>query len=82
MAQRLARPVRRQLCWAYLRRLGALLRAPHPRYVLADLQAQAAFKHRPLPLLQAVAMSFPQASVELWAVNEHRIGLKPILNKV
>jgi len=29
-----------------------------------------------------VATAFPQASVELWAVDEHRLGLKPILKKV
>jgi hypothetical protein len=29
-----------------------------------------------------VAAAFPHASVELWAVDEHRIGLKPILHKV
>ena len=34
------------------------------------------------PLLRAVATAYPQAQVELWAVDEHRIGLKPILHKV
>jgi transposase len=29
-----------------------------------------------------VATAFPHAQVELWAVDEHRIGLKPILHKV
>jgi transposase len=29
-----------------------------------------------------VATAFPQATVELWAVDEHRIGLKPVLQKV
>ena len=27
-------------------------------------------------------MAYPQAQIELWAVDEHRIGLKPILHKV
>jgi transposase len=27
-------------------------------------------------------MAFPQAKVELWAMDEHRIGLKPLLHKV
>jgi transposase len=34
------------------------------------------------PLLREVATAFPDATVELWAVDEHRIGLKPILHKV
>jgi transposase len=29
-----------------------------------------------------VADAFPHASVELWATDEHRIGLKPILRRV
>jgi transposase len=34
------------------------------------------------PLVQAVATAFPRAQVELWATDEHRIGLKPILHTV
>ena len=29
-----------------------------------------------------MATAFPDATVELWAVDEHRIGLKPILRRV
>jgi len=29
-----------------------------------------------------VAVAFPQAQVELWATDEHRIGLKPVLKRV
>jgi transposase len=82
MSQRLGRRVGRQLGWVYLRRLGARLRVPRPRHVQADPQAQADFKQQLRPLLRAVATAFPHASVELWAVDEHRIGLKPLLRKV
>jgi transposase len=82
IAHHLERPVCRQLGWRYLRRLGAHLLAPRPRHVHADPQAQADFKQRPRPLLRDVATAFPQATVELWAVDEHRIGLKPILRKL
>jgi transposase len=82
IAERLERPIRRQLGWVYLRRLGARLRAPRPQHVHADPQAQAAFRQRLRPLLREVATAFPQSVVELWAVDEHRIGLKPILHKV
>jgi hypothetical protein len=34
------------------------------------------------PLVRAVATAFPQAQVELWTMNEHHIGLRPILHKV
>ncbi|HLZ21505.1 MAG TPA: IS630 family transposase, partial [Ktedonobacterales bacterium] len=82
ISQRLGRRVGRQLGWTYLRRLGARLRMPRPRHVQADPQAQADFKQHLRPLLRQVATAFPQATVELWAVDEHRIGLKPILRKV
>jgi transposase len=82
MAQRLARPICRQLGWVYLRRLGARLRMPRPRHLQADPQAQVEFKLRLRPLLREVATAFPQARIELWAMDEHRIGLKPILHKV
>jgi transposase len=65
-----------------LRRLGARLRVPRPRHVRADPQAQAEFKRRLRPLLREVATAYPQATVERWVVDEHRIGLKPILRKV
>jgi hypothetical protein len=33
-------------------------------------------------LLRQVATAFPHAQIELWATDEHRIGLKPILHQV
>ncbi len=82
LAERLGCRVTRQLGWRYLRRLGARWLKPRPRHVRADPQAQAEFKAHLRPLLRQVATAFPQATVELWAVDEHRIGLKPILRRV
>jgi transposase len=82
IAQRLGQSIHRQLGWVYLRRLGARLRAPRPRHVRAEPQAQAEFKQRVRPLLREVATAYPHSIVELWTVDEHRIGLKPILRKV
>jgi hypothetical protein len=81
LSERLGRQVSRQLGWRYPRRLGAHWLKPRPHHVRADPQAQADFKQHLRPLLRQVAMAFPQATVELWAVDEHRIGLKPILHK-
>jgi transposase len=78
----LGRQVGRQLGWAYLRRLGARLRVPRPRHVDVDPQAQADFKQHLRPLLREVATAFPHATVELWAVDEHRVGLQPILKRI
>jgi transposase len=77
----LGRRVSRQAGWRVLRQLGARFLKPRPRHVQADAVAQASFKARLRPLLREVATAFPQCVVELWAVDEHRIGLKPILHK-
>ena len=82
MSVQLGRRVSRQAAWRALRRLGARFLKPRPRHVQADPVAQASFKARVRPLLREVATAFPQARVELWAVDEHRIGLKPILRNV
>jgi transposase len=82
LSEHLGRQVGRQLGWRYLRRLGARWLKPRPRHVRADPQAQADFQQHLRPLLREVATAFPQATIELWAVDEHRIGLKPILSKV
>jgi transposase len=78
--ERLGRQVLRQLGWRYLRRMGARFLKPRPRHIQADLVAQAIFKARLRPLLRQVATVFPRSAVELWAVDEHRIGLTPILH--
>jgi transposase len=82
LGRRLGRRVGRQLGWRYLRRLGARWLKPRPRHVQADPRAQAGFKRLLRPLLREVATALPQATIELWAVDEHRIGLKPILHTV
>ncbi len=77
----LGRRVSRQAGWRALRLLGARFLKPRPRHIQADPVAQATFKTRLRPLLRQVATAFPHSVVELWAVDEHRIGLKPILHK-
>ena len=76
--------VGRHLGWTYLRRLGAHARMPRPRHVQADSQQQADLTQRLRPLLRAVATALPRASVEWsgWAVDEHRIELKPNIRKM
>jgi transposase len=78
----LGRRVSRQAAWRALRRLGARFLQPRPRHVQADPVAQATFKARLRPLLREVATAFPHSIIEVWATDEHRIGLKPILHKV
>ncbi len=32
--------------------------------------------------MNALQQAFPQASIELWTTDQHRVGLKPILRRV
>jgi hypothetical protein len=57
------------------------LQVPRARHVLADAAQQETFKKHP-PLLRQDATAFPRARVELWATDEHRIGLKPLFRRV
>ena len=81
IGERLGRSVCRQTGWSYLRRIGTRWRMPRPRHVHADAAAQLDFKARLRPLLRQVAMAYPHAAIELWAMDEHHIGLKPLLRK-
>ena len=61
--------------WAWLRRLGYTPQRPRTRHAEAELAAQAALKK-----LTQRAQDRPEA--ERWAMDEHRIGLKPIVRAV
>ena len=64
--------------WGQAARSAAAPRAGRRR-------AASGLQKKSRPIVQAVATAFPTASVELWAtdsLDEHRIGLKPILQKV
>jgi hypothetical protein len=32
--------------------------------------------------VKAIQQAYPEATVELWATDQHRIGLKPILRRI
>ena len=55
------------------------MQRPRPRHAEANAVEQAAFKKELVP---DVAEPREQRVVELWAMDEHRVGLKPILRRV
>ena len=81
MAAKLGRPVATQRGWGYLQRLRHSQQVSRPQHALADSEEQETLKRIRL-LLQAVATAFLHAQVELWATDEHRIGLKPLLRRI
>lgn len=63
-------PVSAQRVWEYLRRLGFTPRVPR-RPSRGELEAA----------VKTVQQAHPDAAVELWTSDEHRLGLKPILRR-
>jgi transposase len=77
----------REFVWAqrgcdYLRRLGFTLRRPRRRHVKADPEEQEAFKRRIHQTVERVKAQHKSAEVSVWAFDEHRVGLKPIIRRV
>ncbi len=81
MAAKLGRPVAAQRGWDYLQRLKHSQQAPAaPR--AGQRRAARRLQKKLRSLMQAVSAAFPHAQVELWATNEHRISLKPLLRRI
>jgi len=81
MAEQLGRPVDPRRGWDYLQRLGRSMRVPRPQHEQSDEATQQAFKKLPEEVEQ-LREQYPEAQIELWSQDEHRIGLKPILRRV
>ena len=82
MSELLGRPVSAQRGWEYLKRLRYRLRSPRPQHGEADLQEQEAWKKKLAQQTARVQAEHPEADVEVWTMDEHRLGLKPVLRDV
>ncbi len=78
MSELLERPIAPQRGWEYLKAMEYSLRIPRPENKQADLLEQEAWKKKIPHKLQELEQKYPDAQIELWAEDEHRIGLKPI----
>lgn len=66
----------------YLRRLGFSRQVPRPRHAEADFVAQARFTADFRARIQTRQQEDPARPLEVWALDEHRLGLKPVLRRV
>lgn len=74
--------VANQRGWDYLKKCNHSWQRPRPKHRQGDEQAQEEFKQQ-LPLkVKQLQQKHPQAQIEVWFFDEHRVGLKPILRKV
>ena len=74
--------VSRQQGWVYLKQMEFRLRVPRPEHQEADLEAQEEWKKKLAAEVKRIQQKHPDATVEIWAEDEHRIGLQPLTRKV
>lgn len=68
--------------WDYLKKFKYSWQSPRPKHEKADRIEQEKFiKNLPLKFKE-LAKKYPEAEIDLWFFDEHRVGLKPILRKV
>jgi hypothetical protein len=82
MSAKLGRVVRANRGRETLQRLGFSTKTPRPQHAKADVDAQDLFKKTFPEYVHTLQSLVPAGSIEFWAMDEHRIGLKPILRRV
>jgi hypothetical protein len=82
MGWQIGRNIHPQRGWDYLKRLGFSLQLPRPLHYKADLDEQKAFTRQLPEKVKQVQQAYPQAKVELWCMDEHRVGLKPVIRRI
>jgi len=68
--------------WDYLKKLGYSCQSPRPKHRKADPNQQAQFLQNWPAQVEALRGQSPEAEIDIWFFDEHRVGLKPILRKV
>lgn len=68
--------------WDYLKKCNYSWQSPRPKHRQGDELLQEQFKQS-LPLtIKQLQAQYPEAQIQVWFFDEHRVGLKPILRKV
>ena len=68
--------------WDYLKKLRYSWQRPRPHQAKGDAEAQEEFKTTLPERKKELEEKYPEAEIEVWATDEHRVGLKPIVRKV
>lgn len=82
LSELLGTPVSRQQGWKYLKQMELRLRVPRPQHQETDLAEQEAWKKKLNDEMERVQHQYPDADVEIWCEDEHRIGLQPVMRRV
>ncbi len=68
--------------WDYLKKFNHEWQSPRPSHKKGDKLEQEIFKANLPSKVKKLSEKHPNAEIDLWFFDEHRIGLKPILRKV
>lgn len=82
LSELLGTPVSRQQGWVYLKQMELRLRVPRPEHQQSDVEVQEAWKKKLYDEVERVQQEYPDADVEIWCEDEHRIGLQPVMRRV
>jgi transposase len=82
LTELLGTPVSRQQGWEYLKQMELRLRVPRPQHQQSDEEVQEAWKKKLHQEVERIQQEYPDADVEIWCEDEHRIGLQPVMRRV
>ncbi len=82
LSQLLGVSISRQQGWEYLKQMELRLRVPRSQHQEADEDDGEAWKKKLQQEVEQIQQQYPDADVELWCEDEHRIGLQPLTRRV
>jgi hypothetical protein len=82
LSELISQPISRQQGWEYLKQMRMRLRVPRPSHCEADLESQETWKKKLQQEVERIQTEHPNAAVEVWSEDEHRIGLNPIVRRI
>ncbi len=82
MSEFLGRSVSKQRGWEYLKGFELKLKQPRPAHISSDPFELEKWKKKLNDKYQQLCQNNPNAIVELWSMDEHRLGLKPIQRQI
>lgn len=82
LSELIGQPISRQQGWEYLLQMRQRLRVPRQPHQEADPEEQEAWKKKLTQELKRIQAEHPDADVEVWCEDEHRIGLQPVNRRI
>lgn len=82
LSELIGQPISRQQGWEYLKLMRWRLRVPRAEHQQANPDEQEAWKKKLTTVVEQVHNEHPDADVEVWCEDEHRIGLQPVSRRI